>query len=73
MADQVLDYFRVIGFYSYTRISNKISGNINNIIKINAPNGFFQNQIYEYEYNTDDYPSIKYVGDNEGEVIFTYQ
>ena len=71
--EKVLDYFRVIGFYSYSRRSNNISGNINNIIKINAPNGFFQNQIYEYEYNTDDYPSIKYVGDNEGEVVFTYQ
>jgi hypothetical protein len=70
---QILDYFRVIGFHSYLKRSNNISRNTNSILKIDAPSGFFEGRVYEYEYNTDDYPSIKHVGDNGGKVIFTYQ
>ena len=70
---QILDYFRVIGFHSYLKRSNNISRNTNSILKIDAPSGFFEGRVYEYEYNTDDYPSIKQVGDNGGKVIFTYQ
>ena len=70
---QVLDYFRVIGFHFHITRSHNISSNNNNILKIDAPNGFFDSKVYEYEYNTDDYPTIKHIGNNEGEVIFTYQ
>jgi len=70
---QILDYFRVVGFHFYITRSHNISSNNNNILKIDAPNGFFDSKVYEYEYNTDDYPTIKHIGNNEGEVIFTYQ